>query len=278
MRRGLQATPASRRRRAAAPAARSRSMARGRRTRPRTRRSARVSPASELEAKREVGRGFPRVGGEAAESAREVHRDASALHAETNGRAGAVAAPAGDTEPQEEELLECELAARAKRRRAEGRVLHDFRTHAKLAVGNALLDARDQILRAKMYARRKRIGLRSVVHLQLQPGVADVEADGQAAVLVDDRLYAEVERVRGGTESRNVAAGAAAVDAFLDELVRDTRAHPRPDRRRVRDGDDVRARIDRAGRAELVRRLLLAVVHEVRGGGDHARLARRHDD
>src|SRR5688572_1194476 len=94
----------------------------------------------------------------------------------------------------------------------------------------------DAVLRTDLQSSRNRVGLRTVVYLQLEADeIPRGDANQQWGRAAHEKLDANVERARRGREL-DVWARAGAIDAKLDELVGQSRRDEAPERCRVRRG------------------------------------------
>ena len=157
-------------------------------------------------------------------------------------------------------------------------VRRDLQVEPLLAVAARERAEVDAVQGADDEARRKRIRLVAVVHLEREPDVAHDEPNPQRLGFPDGELSADVERVGDADAGRDGVAVAAAVHAELDQLV----AHAE---------DEAAAQVGREGGEQLdvargepgdggparVHHVLIAVVHEVDGAAEHADTATRKE-
>ena len=225
--------------------------------------------------------GFPASDENPPNAAGEVHRDAAALDAESDCGAGAVAAAAGDADPQEEQLLERQFAAGAQR---------DAAPNEPFSTISALTRSSPSGMLFSMFGTRycaprwMRVGSGSDCGASLtcrrESGVADVEADASGGAR---------GRRPPGPRGRVALVDALKAGMLPQVPLQSTRSWTNLYVRPALSREPNVAAYEAANTYERgkivpvapywsVGLLLLAVVHEVRGGRDHAGLAGRDDD
>ena len=112
-------------------------------------------------------------------------------------------------------------------------VIDDVGRHEELRVVCVHLGDHVARRRTDLQSRRKRVRLRTVVDLQVDPHVSDGRSDRDGQLRRKVELHAAVERAGGRLLGWERRAQPFAVEAKLDQLIGDARPHASSDRRGV---------------------------------------------